>query len=187
MMKNISDRLAKMSNGWVVLLSMVVFIFFVAFVLPGQSAKADEVARDAGTPDLSFTYSTGDLYEMAESYGEPGRTEYIRTRFTFDLVWPLAYGAFLIAAISWSFAQGMPTESIWRRANMAPVLGVLFDYLENISTSIVMFRYPAQTPVVDVLATVFTPVKWIFVGMGFILLLIGLVLFFLSLRRRPRG
>jgi hypothetical protein len=173
MMKNISDKLSQMSNGWVVLSSMVVFIFFVAFVLPGQSAQADEVAKDAGTPDLSFTYSTSDLYKMAESYGELGRAEYIKARFTFDLVWPLVYGAFLIVTISWSFAKATPPESIWRRANLAPVLGVIFDYLENISTSIVMFRYPAQTPVVDALATVFTPVKWIFVGMSSILLLLG--------------
>jgi len=180
MMKTISEKLIQLSTGWVVLSSLAVFVVFVIFVLPGQSAKASEGTAESGTPDLSFAYSTGDLYEMAESYGEPGRTEYIRARFTFDLVWPLVYGAFLITAISWSFAKASPPESIWRGMNLAPVLGVVFDFLENISTSIVMFRYPARTPIIDMLATVFTPVKWIFVGASFVLLLIGGVLAILA-------
>jgi hypothetical protein len=55
------------------------------------------------------------------------------------------------------------------------VLGALFDYLENISTSLVMIRFPSQTPVVDGLAAVFTMVKWIFVNGSFVLLLVGAV------------
>ncbi|MCU0510006.1 MAG: hypothetical protein MUC34_16810, partial [Anaerolineae bacterium] len=46
----------------------------------------------------------------------------------------------------------------------------LFDYLENICASIVMARYPAQTPVVDLLATIFTPIKWVFVVGSFVVL-----------------
>jgi hypothetical protein len=52
---------------------------------------------------------------------------------------------------------------------------MLFDYLENISTSVVMIRYPRPTAVVDTLAAVFTLVKWIFVNGSFVLLLIGMV------------
>jgi hypothetical protein len=54
------------------------------------------------------------------------------------------------------------------------VLGALFDYLENLSTSLVMLRYPDHTAVVDALAPIFTLVKWIFVGGSFALLFIGL-------------
>ena len=174
MMNNISDKLVKMSNGWVVLLSLAVFIGFVIFVLPEQSARADDSANDAGSPDLSFTYSTGDLYEMAENYGEPGRTEYIRARFTFDLVWPIVYTFFLVTTMSWFYKKAFPVENIWQRANLIPILAMALDYLENVSTSIVMARYPVRTLVVDVLATVFTPIKWVFVGFSFIFLLIGI-------------
>jgi hypothetical protein len=76
--------------------------------------------------------------------------------------------------MSWVYGRAFPTGSPWRLANLAPVLGALFDYLENIATSWIMGRYPAQTPVVDVLATVFTPMKWILVGSSFLLLLFGI-------------
>jgi hypothetical protein len=127
------------------------------------------------TPDLSFLYSVNDLYEMAESYGEQGRSDYVKARFTFDLVWPIVYTFFLVTTISWLFGKTFLAKSIWQRANLVPLLALTLDYLENISTSIVMARYPVQTAVVDSLATVFTPAKWVLVGVSFILLLIGIV------------
>jgi hypothetical protein len=66
---------------------------------------------------------------------------------------------FLVTAISWVFGRAFARDSTWQRANLAPPLGALFDYLENLSTSLVMLRNPARTPVVDVLAPVFTALK----------------------------
>ena len=112
---------------------------------------------------------------MAESYGEQGRSDYVKARFTFDLIWPIVYTFFLVTTISWLFGKATPAESIWQQANLVPLLAMVFDYLENISTSIVMARYPARTAVVDILATIFTPVKWVLVGVSFVFLLIGVV------------
>jgi hypothetical protein len=122
---------------------------------------------------MSFLYSPKDLYEWAEEYGMEGRRVYIRARFTFDLVWPVVYMIFLSTAISWISRKAFQSGSGWQRMNLVPVLGAIFDYLENISTSIVMGRYPRQTIGVDVLAPTFTFVKWIFVGGSFLLLLMG--------------
>jgi len=183
-MLKISNWLKRVSTGWVTLLGLVIFIAFMVLVLPGQ---ATNTASDEKTPDLSFMYSVTELYEMAESYGEQGRVDYVKARFTFDLVWPIVYTFFLVTAISWLFGKTTSAASIWQRANLFPILAMALDYLENISTSIVMVRFPVQTPIIDMLATVFTPLKWIFVGASFVLLLIGLVLFTLSLRHRPHS
>jgi hypothetical protein len=85
------------------------------------------------------------------------------------------YTFFLTTAISWLYARAFSTGSRWQRANLAPVLGMLFDYLENLSTSLVMLRYPHQTPVVDWLAPLFTSLKWILILGSFVLLLVGLM------------
>ena len=174
MWKKLSDWLRKVSSGWVTITALVVFALFTALVLPRQAASAETSAADAGTPDLSFYYSAGDLYRMAEAYGEQGRETYIRVRFTFDLLWPLVYTFFLATAISWLYVRAFRGDSRWQRANLVPLLGMTFDYLENISTSLVMLRYPSQTPVVDWLAPIFTSVKWVFVGGSFILLIAGI-------------
>jgi len=183
-MKNLAIRLRRVSTGWITLLGLVVFTLFTALVLPRQAAQAEESSGGADTPDLSFTYSANELYEMAEAYGEQGRDDYVRIRLPFDLVWPLVYGFFLVTALSWLFKRALPAASPWQRANLTPLLGMLFDYLENISTSLVMVRYPETTFPVDYLATVFTPVKWVFVYLSFGLLVIGLVM---TIWKRLRG
>ena len=175
MLKRISDWLSQVSTGWVALAGLVVFLLFSALVLPRQSAAAERVAGGAGSPDTSVYYSPADLYQMAEAYGEEGRSAYIRARFTFDVIWPLVYTLFLGTAISWLFGRAFAPDSRLQRANLAPVLGALFDYLENVSTSLVMLRYPDQTAVVDILAPVFTLLKWVFVGGSFVLLSAGVV------------
>jgi hypothetical protein len=168
-----SGWLYRISNGWVTLAGVVLFLLFTALVLPAQTAREDSQIGEIGSPDLSFYYSADDLYRLAEAYEAGGRTEYIQVRFTFDLVWPLVYTFFLATAISWVFARTFSEGSKWQLANLVPVMGMLFDYLENISTSLVMWRYPAKAPVVDWLAGVFTGLKWILISASFILLLIG--------------
>jgi len=165
-----------MSTGPVTLLALVIFLLFTALVLPAQAAQAAEVSNEAASPDMSFFYSSNDLYQMAEAYGPEGRAAYIRARWTFDVVWPLVYTFFLATSISWVITRAYPVESRWQFGNLAPVLGALLDYLENISTSLVMARYPLPTPVVDFLAPFFTFFKWVFVNGSFVLLLIGLTL-----------
>jgi hypothetical protein len=123
---------------------------------------------------------------MAEAYGAAGRQAYIRARLTFDVVWPLVYALFLVTGISWLYGRAFPPGSFWRSANLAPLLGILLDYAENLSTSLVMWRYPARTPVVDALASVFTLAKWFFVIGSFVLLLVG-VLVGLARRLKTRA
>jgi hypothetical protein len=173
MLSWISKQLYRVSKGWLTLGATIVFVLFVALALPGQSTGAESEAGKVGSPDLSLTYSADSLYRMAEGYGEQGRGEYVRARFTFDLVWPVVYTLFLSTAISWLYSGTFALDSRWRWANLAPVSSALFDYLENLSTSLVMSRYPARTPVVDSAAGAFTLVKWVLVGASFVLLLVG--------------
>lgn len=172
MAKELSNWLQRLSTGWVTLVAMLVFVLFTALVLPGQAAASPAGAD--WTPDLSFFYTADELYRLAEAYGEQGRAAYIEQRFTFDLIWPVVYAAFLTTAIGWLFRRVFAPGSPWQLANLAPVLGMLFDYLENISASLVMARYPASTGFVDSLAPIFTMLKWILLGGSFALLFVGL-------------
>jgi hypothetical protein len=170
MWRRVSAWLHRVSTGWVTLVSLIVFALFIGLVLPRQAADAERDAGGAGSPDTSLWYSPGQLYEMAQAYGEEGRQAYVRARFTFDLVWPLVYAAFLGTAISWLSRVGFRSGTLWQRANLAPLLGLALDYAENVSTSLVIARYPARTPVVAWLAPLFTLAKWLFVGGSFALL-----------------
>lgn len=175
MLQRFSDWMYRVSSGWVAFSALVVFLLFIVLVLPGQASKAEADASSAESPDMSFYYTAEDLYQMADAYGEEGRGVYVRARFTFDLIWPLVYAIFLITGISWVYQRSFALGSLWQRANIMPLLGALFDYLENISTSVVMVRYPSPTAVLDMLAAIFTMLKWVFVIGSFALLLAGVV------------
>jgi hypothetical protein len=169
----LSDGLRPMSSGWVALAALLVFLLFSALVLPQQASKAERETGSAVSPDTSLFYAPTELYGIAERYGEQGRQAYVRARFTFDLVWPLVYTFFLVTSISWVFRKAFAPDSLWQRANLAPLIGALFDYLENLGTSIVMLRFPAHTPGVDLLASVSTLMKWAFLGTSTVLLVFG--------------
>jgi hypothetical protein len=180
-MKKLSSWLYRVSTGKRALFFLLFFVVFSALILPGQSAAAEEYSADVGSPDLSFFYSAEELYRMAEVYGEEGREAYIRARFTFDLLWPIVYTLFLSTAISWSFVRAVPTYSGLRSVNLVPILAMVFDYLENISTSLVMWRYPEKIVGVAAIAPIFTLVKWTLLTVAILSLILGVVY---SIRRR---
>ncbi len=173
-MRNLSDRLNRISHGWVALAATLVFALFVALVLPGQSRSSATAGAEVGSPDLSFWYAPDDLYRMAEAYGPAGRSEYVRARWSFDVVWPLVYVAFLSVTLAWIWGRRLADARLGQRANLLPMVAGAFDLLENTCTSLVMLRYPARTPGVDWLAPVMTLLKWAFLSASFALLIVGL-------------
>jgi len=169
MLTRYSAWLQEKSTGKITVIALVVFILFTALVLPSQAAIAEENTNTAESPDTSFFYTAQDLYRMAEEYGEEGRAAYILARFTFDVVWPVIYTFFLLTALSWLGGR-LFNESKWTFLNMVPLLGALFDYLENIGASVVFSRFPTTTPLLDILTPVFTLLKWVFIGGSFVIL-----------------
>ena len=140
----------------------------------------------AGVGKLSTPAALTDVnrYQYVRPSSMP-RSAYVRARFTFDLIWPLVYTFFLATAISWLFRGA--SAALLHRLNLVPIFGAVFDYLENISTSLVMLRYPQPTPFVDQLAPFLTLVKWILVYGSFAVLLAGVGVAAVGwMRRRSR-
>jgi len=169
-MDKLSNWIHHISTGWVALIGLVIFLLFTALGLPNQSQEAEVYSGEVGSPDISFYYSAEELYQFAEAYGPQGRSDYIRARLTFDVVWPIVYLIFLTTAIAWVTQKSGKIGKAWRGSNLIPFFGLLFDYLENGAAAIVMARYPETTPVLPTLAGIFTTIKWIFVGGSFAIL-----------------
>jgi hypothetical protein len=176
MLTKLSNSLLKFSTGPLTLACLVIFLVFGALVLPDQAAKAEVYSGEVGSPDTSLYYTASDLYTKAEAYGPAGRAAYIRARFTFDLIFPLVYTAFLVTAISWLVKRSDLAWDTWGRLNLLPVAGMAFDFLENGAAAIVMARYPQSTAILDHLAGGFTLVKWNFISASFIALVILVII-----------
>jgi hypothetical protein len=161
----------------ILLISIIAFGMFMLIVLPGVSETTKEITGTSSSPDTSFFYTSQDLSDIAESYGEAGRAYYIRSRFTFDIIWPIVYLFFLVSILTFLFKNTL---------NLIPFLGALFDLLENLGASFVMYRYPLDAGLITSLTPIFTLMKWIFIYISFGLIIIGLIrLFFNRLLMKP--
>jgi|SaaInlStandDraft_4_1057021.scaffolds.fasta_scaffold84987_1 hypothetical protein len=56
-----------------------------------------------------------------------------------------------------------------------PWVGVLFDYLENFGLATMYLSYPKEFYFLARMTSIFTTLKWTFIGIGFLLALIGAV------------
>ncbi|MFL7813382.1 MAG: hypothetical protein ACK2TZ_03725 [Anaerolineales bacterium] len=168
-MTKLSTWLQRISATWLMVGTLLIMIAFMVFVLPGQSAAASQISDGAGSPDLSFFYSPAELTRMASDYGVQGRQAYIKARWSFDLVFPLVYASFLTIGISWFLNRLEDLPAAVRLANLVPILGGIFDLLENTGASLTMALYPSQPPIWLILASAATPVKWVLVAASFIL------------------
>ena len=166
-MKKMIPFKLKHANGYASLITLIIFIVFVIFVLPNESQKSEALGLISG-PDTSFFYTANELYRIADAYGIIGRQFYIRQRFTFDIIWPVAYGAFLYINSIYFYKKNKINKHIYLL--YLPIVAVVFDYLENIMTSIVMYRYPNQTIIIDHMAGFMTSLKWITLSASFVVL-----------------
>ncbi|MGB2965686.1 MAG: hypothetical protein WBB69_17050 [Anaerolineales bacterium] len=166
MVKKLSKWLQQNSSGSIVIGSLMIMLLFTITVLPGQAQSALKNTGSEDSPDTSLFYTSTELYQMAEAYGAEGRQAYIHARWTFDLVFPLVYVAFLSAGISW-FIKTLPNKNeLWELLNLIPIVGGIFDYLENTAASIVMATYPKMSFAVY-LAPPFSLVKWLLIALAF--------------------
>jgi len=159
----------------VLAVSTVIFAVFIFWVLPNEVAKSDVLFGGLPSPDLSLLYTACDLYEMARGYGAEGREYYIRSRFGFDLAWPVAYGLFLTSALTFLLG-GLQVSPTSKLSNLFPSFAVILDLAENISVSVVMYRYPASSDLFARLAPMATLFKWSFVALSFVVVLSALLL-----------
>lgn len=159
---------------WLGLVSTLLFAFFIAVVLPDQSAQA--IANGlSDSIDTSWFYNAASLYRIAESYGESGRAFYIQQRWTFDLVWPVVYFLFIFS-LSSLFYKSIGLSKMNRWILSFSWFAIFFDYIENTLVTIVMLNYPNPTPLIADFAGTFTSLKWIFLGISFIVLFLLIIL-----------
>jgi len=168
MLRTISEKIHHISLGWVALLSILIMVLFMIFVLPNQSERSLEVTGSSQSPDTSFFYTSEELYQMADDYGQEGRQAYIKSRWTFDLVFPLVYVSFLAVGISWFYRFLTDWKEFWKFGNLLPILGGVFDYLENGAATWVMNIFPTRLAGLAQLTAFFSITKWILISLAFL-------------------
>ncbi len=175
MLSKLSNFLNNLASGRNTVISLLLLLAYLAIVFPYQTSYADQHLNGLGLPDTNLTYSSQYLLEIANNYGTDGRLAYIISAFTFDVAWPIAYGGFLLLTLSWITKKVTLPIPFWKMANLIPATGLVFDFLENSSISIVLARYPNNSFPLPTLAGLFTLAKWIFLTVSALSILLGML------------
>ena len=173
-LKKISSFFYQHIHWKLLVLAIALMVLFIAFVLPREAERSRIFTKSSASADTSLFYTSARLYEIAQEYSPEGISYYIRSRYTFDIAWPIVYMFFLLTALTITF-RFLSMNNNFRLLHLFALAAMLFDFIENGLVSIVFYRYPARTPVIAELTPFFTLFKWICIGASFLLLFIGLL------------
>jgi hypothetical protein len=165
---------AVLSSPWFFVAAAVLFALFVALVLPGQAAKAEEASAGVPSFDTSLFYTPAQAFDRAAAVPPKGRFAYIAARWSFDLAFPLVYGLFALAGWSFGLARlgprfaspGAGLHAAPPRLALLALLGPALDFAENIAATVIMASVPARPLGWGIAASAATPLKWLFVVLG---------------------
>lgn len=141
----------------------VAFAVFVAFMLVGFPLwrAVNAMPEDVTVMDLRLSYTPDELYAALSALGAAGRAAYVRNILVLDVLWPLAYGAFLTLLPLYAFADQPPRRR--RLLASVAIVGVVLDYAENMSVLTLVLRFPDRIDGLARVASGFTTAKWVFV------------------------
>lgn len=122
------------------------------------------------TPDSLKLGSTADLvHEALDRLGTSGRSLYVRTQLSLDLIFPVAYVSFLAMAIRLSWKN----DNAWLTA--MPLAAGIADYCENVIAAYLAATFGKTKPVLEAATATATNIKFAFLCASLGLVLLGVI------------
>jgi hypothetical protein len=170
-MTNLNRFLNRIANWKSFLIFFGIYLLFAGYIFKNAENRIDELAgQSIGIIDLTLGFNPQKTLNMVAEYGVAARAYYAKVEMTIDAVYPIVY-AFLLAIILTLFYR--KKRFTW--INKLPFIVVAFDYIENINIIILLHSYPQQSPIIATLCEVFKLLKWITLGIIFLLVIFGLI------------
>jgi hypothetical protein len=142
-MKNI---LVKMSNWKFILPLFILFLIFPALLFPHYQGCMAEIAGQEVMPlDSRFSYTYDEVKNDFGKLGSEGRNTYRLVIAKVDMLFPVFYVPLFILVLAWLLKKITREDSAWTVLSLFPVVGILFEYLENFNTLSLLDSYPAIT------------------------------------------
>jgi len=175
-----------MASGRVVLILFILTMAVFSLMIMSTIPKVERFASGIPLFDMSPSgYSYQQAISLLESLGEDGRNVYLFQQLPIDFIYPGLFAFSYALLLTWLFAKSFATNSKIFFLALVPVLGGLFDYLENIGIIIMINTFPnISRGRVGVVST-FTLLKSAFTTGFYILLLVGIISFIIRKINKP--
>jgi hypothetical protein len=180
MFVKLSNWLASIAKGWLVLVFFIIDAIFMVVVMPLAQGQLEKFSNGVGPIDLTFFPSAEKVISSVVAYGEEGRAFYTTVELTADILYPIAYTFFFSLLISFVFQRVIDKNSKLQRLNLLPFGAWVFDMLENICILLILASYPSQEIGIAGILTFANGIKWLFAGASLLALLYGVGIWLLA-------
>lgn len=137
-------KILQRTSNWKYILPLFILFCGVSFfIFPKYQSQLAEMAGEEVKPlDIRFSYTVDEVINDFEKLGVEGRDLYKFIVGRIDMVYPIIYGLFFILVLAYLLKKVTNPDSKFILIALLPLLGMLFDYLENFNTLSLLNNYP---------------------------------------------
>jgi len=136
--------------------------------------------------DMRIGYTTSDVLELFTALGSEGLALYSILQ-VIDMLFPLTYASTMTFAMIYLSPDLLKEKRFTKIVFFFPLIAAAFDYLENVLIATQIAAFPALSELAIVVASTVTWLKWMFLFMAFILLIIFLILAMSPSKVKPKN
>ncbi len=185
-MVKISELLRKCSNLKNITLLFLFLLIFIFVIFPYYESNINNSTNEnIKILDVRFGYNIDQVTELFKEMGENGRAAYFIILSKTDMIYPIIYGSFLILLIAFLLDKIYPHSNKILLFLIFPIVGMVFDYLENFNTLYLLNKFPNITTEEVTFGSLMTQLKWVFIL--FSIALIVILLITLAIKRQFRN
>ncbi|MCP4704040.1 MAG: hypothetical protein GY865_05480 [candidate division Zixibacteria bacterium] len=186
-MKKILSFLGKYASGKniVILLfiTLAIYSLMLFYTIPNIMIHSDGMEL----LDMQPTgYSAEYAKSLFENLGEKGREYYLFRQIPVDMLYPLLFAITYSLLLIFLFRRAFSPVSKIHYFSLVPILGGLFDYLENFGIIFMLLIYPEFSNLLAQTTNLFSIFKSGFTTIFFTLLFIALIALFIKRIKRSQ-
>lgn len=178
----LEERSNKLVKGKIVLFLLILTNLVYIYMLLVSIPKVMSFSGEMKIPDvLPIGYEPDYILTLFEKLGEQGRNVYLHHQLPVDLLYPFLFGItyFLVILYLLQKLQKLNIETYY--LGLLPLMGGLFDYLENFVLIYMLDAFPAISASTIKLCAFFTVFKSMLSSISFVVII---VLLLMLVRRR---
>ena len=123
--------------------------------------------------DIRASYTKEDVLDLFFKMGDEGRNTYHYVTGVIDMIYPLIYGTLLILLLAKLFQNIFKKKTRYIYLALFPILIMIFDYIENINTLLMLDKYPEISNIHVTLGSMVSGIKWYLVSAILIIIITG--------------
>lgn len=174
-------------TSWPAILGLLAAAGLLMFIMNGTGLPFSTPtieAHSGGVPilDMRMSYTPEEVYQLLSALGTAGRQAYRTMHLVPDILFPISYALLFAFTAAWFLVRLLPLEHPLQWLILTPLISGLADILENLSIVVSGLVYPNRIDWLAQAASLLTRIKFGFMPLGSVFLIIIVVMWFVQKR-----